>query len=110
MTSKPAADVSTHFVSLISRDELVAAFPLKSEKETNGATEKVFVLKGLFCDFTGSPCRWKVKAVSVKDVLRLVSMLIGLLARGPGREKQDSNSIVLHKTGSSHTIEHVLVS
>lgn len=36
---------------------------------------------------TGSPCRWKVKAVSVKDVLRLVSVLIGPLARGQGRER-----------------------
>lgn len=57
------------------------------------------VFKGcqtLFCEFAGSPCRWKVKAVSVKDVLRLVSVLIGLLARGPGREKSRTLTVLCY--------------
>lgn len=46
------------------------------------------------CDSIGCPCRWKVKAVRVKDVLRLVSVLIPPLARGPGREKNRDPTIL----------------
>lgn len=62
----------------------------------------------LFC---GTVPAGERSRLSVKDVLKLVTVLICLLARGPGREKgRTSNGIVLHKTGSSHIMEMELMS
>lgn len=61
----------------------------KPGNETKGVSGREFVLKGVsvlilwFCSIARG---WKVKLVSAKDALRLDRALIGLLARGPGRE------------------------
>ena len=47
-------------------------------------------------------CRWKVKTERVKDVLELVSVLICLLARGPGREERRT------RTGLCYTQQALL--
>lgn len=63
---------------------------LEAENQTDG---DVFVFKrckSVFCVFTARPCRWKVKAVGVKDA----SALICLLPGGPEREKRRTLTIL----------------
>lgn len=64
----------------------------------------------LFCILLDCPCRWKVKASSVKDVLKLVSVLICLLARGPEWGKGRTRYCVTQNRLFSHHRErgHVL--
>lgn len=57
---------------------------LEAENQTDG---DVFVFKrcqSVFCVFTARPCRWKVKAVGVKDASALMCRLPG----GPAKERR----------------------
>lgn len=102
------------FVSLISHDELVAAFPgsLRLKQMVPQRTRALFLkVSDLILWFYWISLQVKGRGCECKrctDACQHVNRSVGRRPRQ--REEQDSDSIVLHKTGSSHTIEHVFLS
>lgn len=99
------------FVSLISRDELVAAFPIGLRMKQMLPQSAMSLAADIILHFYWMSLQVKGQGCECKrctESCQRVNLSVGQRPRQ--REEQDSNGIVLHKTGSSHTIKHVLVS
>lgn len=79
----------------------MAAFPGRAVGGTNGATQSLSLYSAFY-----RRCRWKVKASSAKDGLKLVSVLNCLLAWGPGWGKGRTQYCVTQNRLFSHQPEH----